>query len=96
MEMVVELLGRFCRQCYAVLCLGVILVFASIARFVYGDGELISDSNDPSTSGSLWGSSRAWASNSSQLQKASNWENGNSAAQGLWAMDFEFPVGMHV
>uniref|UniRef100_A0A2C9V120 Uncharacterized protein n=1 Tax=Manihot esculenta TaxID=3983 RepID=A0A2C9V120_MANES len=53
MEMVVELLGRFGRQCYAVLCLGVILVFASIARFVYGDGELISDSNDRSTSGSL-------------------------------------------
>ncbi|EEF36045.1 conserved hypothetical protein [Ricinus communis] len=44
METVQGLLGRLGRQCYAVLCLGMILVIVSIARYVGDDGgEMISD-----------------------------------------------------
>lgn len=47
--MVVELLGRFGRQCYAVLCLGVILVSASVVRYLFEDDELIDHPKERTT-----------------------------------------------
>ncbi|KDP44086.1 hypothetical protein JCGZ_05553 [Jatropha curcas] len=50
MEIGEGLLGRLGRQCYAVLCLGAILVFVSIARYYVCDGDqLIGDPKERTT-----------------------------------------------